>query len=58
MPDNQEALRAIEDEIARLEMAREGLVRELTDRDEPQSGRPFTPDRSEPDRGDDLMQER
>ena len=58
MADNQEALRVIEGEIARLEMAREGLVRELTDRDEPQAGRRFTPDRTEFDRGDDLMQER
>jgi hypothetical protein len=54
----QEALRAIEDEIARLEIAREGLVHEVSDRDEPQSGRRFTPDRSEPDRSDDLIQER
>jgi hypothetical protein len=58
MVDDQEALRAIEDEIARLEIAREGLVQEVSDRDEPQSGRRFTPDRSEPDRGDEMMQER
>jgi hypothetical protein len=56
--DDQEALRAIEDEIARLEIAREGLVHEVSDRDEPQSGRRFSPDRSEPDRSDDLIQER
>jgi hypothetical protein len=43
MADDQEALRAIEDEIARLEIAREGLVHEVSDRDEPQSGRRFTP---------------
>jgi hypothetical protein len=58
LADDQEALRAVEKEIARLEMAREGLVRDVSDRDEPQSGRRFTPDRSEPDRDDDLMQER
>jgi hypothetical protein len=56
--DDQEALRAIEEEIARLEIAREGLLHEVSDREEPQSGRRFTPDRSEPDRSDDLMQER
>lgn len=37
--DDQEALRAIEEEIARLEIAREGLVHAVSDRDEPQSGR-------------------
>ena len=58
MADDQEALRAIEAEIARLEIAREGLVHEVSDRDEPQSGRRFIPDRSEPDRSDDLIQER
>jgi hypothetical protein len=57
MADDREALRAIEAEIARLEIAREGLMRD-SDRDEPQSGRRFTPDRSEPDRSDDLIQER
>ena len=56
--DDQEALRAIEEEIARLEIAREGLLHEVSDRDEPQSGRRFAPDRSERDRSDDLMQER
>jgi hypothetical protein len=58
MADDQEALRAIEAEIARLEIAREGLVHEVADREEPQSGRPFAPDRCEPDRNDDLIQER
>jgi hypothetical protein len=58
MADDREALRAIEDEIARLEVAREGLVREISDRVEPQSGRRFAPGRSEPDRSDDLIQER
>jgi hypothetical protein len=58
MADDQEALRAIEEEIARLEIAREGLVQAVSDRDEPQSGRRFAPDRSEPDRNDDLIQER
>jgi hypothetical protein len=58
MADDQEALRAIEAEIARLEVAREGLMHEVSDRDEPASGRRFTPDRSEPDRGDHLIQER
>ena len=56
--DDQEALRTIEDQIARLEIAREGLMQEVSDRDEPPSGRRFTPDRSEPDRSDDLIQER
>jgi hypothetical protein len=56
--DDQEALSAIEAEIARLEIARQGLVQEVSDRDEPQSGRRFTPDRSEPDRGDEVIQER
>jgi hypothetical protein len=58
MADDREALGAIEAEIALLEIAREGLVHEVADRDEPQSGRRFAPDRSEPDRGDDLIQER
>jgi hypothetical protein len=58
MADDQEALRAIDAEIARLEIAREGLVHEVADRDEPQSGRRFAPDRCEPDRNDDLIQER
>jgi MobA/MobL family len=58
LADQQEALRAIEDEIARLEVTREGLVRDSSDRDEPQSGRRFAPERSEPDRSDDLIQER
>jgi NADP-dependent 3-hydroxy acid dehydrogenase YdfG len=58
MADDREALRAIEDEIARLEVAREGLMHEVSDRDEPPSGRRFTPDRSEPDRSDDVIQER
>jgi hypothetical protein len=56
--DDVEALRAIEAEIARLEIAREGLMHEISNRDEPQSGRGFAPDRSEPDRTDDLIQER
>jgi hypothetical protein len=56
--DDQEALRAIEDEIARLEIARETLVQEVSERDEPQSGRRLAPDRSEPDRGEGLIQER
>ena len=58
MAADHETLRAIEAEIARLEIAREGLVHEVADRDEPQSGRGFAPDRSEPDRTDDLIQER
>ena len=33
-------------------------MQEVSDRDEPPSGRRFTPDRSEPDRSDDLIQER
>jgi len=56
--DQQEALRAIEDEIVRLEITREVLVRDGSERDEPQSGRRFTPDRGEHDRNDDLIQER
>jgi hypothetical protein len=56
--DDLEALRAVEQEIARLEIAREGLVQEASKRDEPQSGRRFAPDWSEPDRSDDLIQER
>jgi MobA/MobL family protein len=58
MAEDQEALRAIEDEIARLEIARQDLVQEFSDRDEPSAGRRFTPDRTEPDRYDDLIQER
>ena len=58
MWDDQEALRAIDGEIARLGVAREGLMHEVSDRDEPPSGRRFTLDRSEPDRSDDLIQER
>jgi hypothetical protein len=56
--DQQEALRAIENEIARLEITREALLHDASERDEPQSGRRLTPDRSEPDRGDDVIQER
>lgn len=56
MADDQEALRAIEAEIARLEIAREGLVHKVADRDEPHSGRRFAPDRSGPGRTDDLIQ--
>jgi MobA/MobL family len=58
MADDQDALRAIENEIARLEVAREGLMHEVSDRDEPPSGRRVIPDRSEADRIDDLIQER
>lgn len=58
MADDQEASRAIEAEIARLEIARESLVHEVSNRDEPASGRRFTPDRSQPDRNDHLVQER
>lgn len=58
MADDQETLRAIEGEIARLEITRQCLVHEVADRDEPQSGRRFAPDRCEPDRNDDLIQER
>lgn len=58
LADDQEALRAIEAEIARLEVAREGLMLEVSDRDEPASGRRFSPDRSEPDHSADLIQER
>jgi hypothetical protein len=58
MADDQEALRAIEGEIARLEVAREALMHEVSDRDDPPAGRRFTLDRSEPDRSDDLIQER
>ncbi len=58
MAEDQEALRAVEGEIARLEIAREELLHGVSDRDEPQSGRRLTPDRSEPDRSDDLIQER
>ena len=56
--DDQEALRTIEEEIAGLQITRDGLVLELSDHDEPHSGRRFAPDRSERDRSDDLMQER
>jgi hypothetical protein len=56
--DHQEVLRAIEDEIARLEVTREALVRDVSERDEQQSGRRFDPARGQPDRGDDLIQER
>ena len=58
LADDQEALKTIENEIALLEIAREALVHEVTDREKPQSGRRFTPDRSEPERSDDLIQER
>jgi MobA/MobL family protein len=56
--EEQEALRAIEAEIAQLETAREALTHDTSDRDEKRSGRGFNRDRSEPDRGDDLLQER
>jgi len=56
--EQQEALRAIDDEIGRLEVARNALVHEAFEHDEPQSGRRADPDRSGRDRGDDLFQER
>jgi hypothetical protein len=58
LADQQEALRAFEDEIARLEITREALVRDGSERDEPQSGQGVNRDRDEPDRSDDLIQER
>jgi hypothetical protein len=58
LADQQEALRAIEDEIARLEMTREALMRDGSERDEPQSGRGVNRDRDEPDRSEELIQER
>ena len=58
LADQQVALRAIEDEIARLEVTRESLVRDSSERDEPQSGGRLAPDRSEPDRSGDLIPER
>jgi hypothetical protein len=42
----------------RLEIAREALVRDGSERDEPQSGRGVNRDRDEPDRTEDLIQER
>jgi hypothetical protein len=53
--EQQEALRAIEDEIGRLEVARDALVHEAMDHD---SGRRVDHDRSVPDRDDDLIHER
>ncbi len=51
-------MRAIEDEIARLEVTRDARVRDSSDRDEPQSERGVNRDRDEPDRNDDLIQEK
>jgi MobA/MobL family protein len=56
--NHQDALRAIEDEIARLEVTRDALVRDVSERDDQQSGRQFDRHRGQPDRGDDLIQER
>ena len=53
-----EALRSIEAEIAQLEIARQALIHDTSDRDETQSGRRLDRDQSEPARGDDLLQER
>jgi len=56
--EEQEALRAIEAEITQLEIAREALTHDTSDRDEKQSGRGFDRNRSEPAREDDHIQER
>ena len=56
--EEQEALRAIEAEIAQLEIAREALTHDTSDRDEKQSGRGFDRSRNETAREDDLHQER
>ena len=56
--EQQEALRSIEDEIGRLEVARDALVHEAMEHDEQPSGRRVDHDRSVPDRDDDLIPER
>jgi hypothetical protein len=56
--EQQEALRAIDDEIGRLEAARNALVHEAFEHEEQPSGRRADPDRSGPDRGDDMFPER
>jgi MobA/MobL family len=58
LAEEQEALRAIETEIAQLEIAREALTHDTSDRDEKQSGRGFDRNRSGPAREDDPLQER
>jgi len=56
--EEQEALRAIESEIAQLEIAREALRHDTSDRDEKQSGRGLDRNRIELAREDDHIQER
>ena len=58
LAEDHEALRAVEAEIRQLEIARDALLHESPEHDEKQSGRRFDRDRSEPDRSDDLLQER
>ena len=58
LADDHEALRAIETQIAPLEIARDALLHEPSDRDEQQGGRRFVRGRNEPERGDDSFQER
>jgi hypothetical protein len=56
--DQQEALRAIDDEIGRLEVARGVLVQEALELEDQPSGRGIDRERSGSDRSDDQFQER
>jgi hypothetical protein len=51
-------MRAIDDEIGRLEAARSALLHEAMELNEPQSGRRVDRERSGPDRSDEQFQER